>query len=224
MTKKERYTQVLSYLEKVSPPTDSELFFRNPFELLVAVVLSAQCTDKRVNMVVPDLFRDFPTPQLMAQSDPETMLRYIHSVSYPNSKAGYLVGLSKMIVERFGGEVPSTIEELTQLPGVGRKTANVVQAIAFGKPALAVDTHVFRVSHRLGLVPRTATTPYKVEMELMKHIPTENVSKAHFWLLYFGRYTCTSQRPKCATCALSTLCLYTKNKAAVDKMKGKTAK
>lgn len=224
MTKKERYAQVLSYLEKVSPATDSELFFRNPFELLVAVVLSAQCTDKRVNMVIPDLFRDFPTPQLMAQSDAETLLRYIHSVSYPNSKAAYLVGLSKMIVERFGGEVPSTIEELTQLPGVGRKTANVVQAIAFGKPALAVDTHVFRVSHRLGLVPKTAATPYKVEMELMKHIPTESVSKAHFWLLYFGRYTCTSQRPKCSTCALNTLCLYTKNKATVDKMKGKKVK
>lgn len=224
MTKKERYTLVLNYLEKVSPATDTELCFHNPFELIVAVVLSAQCTDKRVNMVVPELFKAFPTAQQMAQSDPETIVSYIHSVSYPNSKAKYLVGLSKMIVENFGGEVPSTIEELTRLPGVGRKTANVVQAIAFGKPALAVDTHVFRVSHRLGLVPQNANTPYKVEMELMKHIPTEKVSQAHFWLLYFGRYTCTSQRPKCDTCPLSQLCLYVKNKAAVDKIKVKRTK
>ena len=149
MKKSERYQIILDYLERVSPQTDTELFYRTPFELLVAVVLSAQCTDKRVNMVVQELFKDFPTPEKMARSDEETILSYIRSVSYPNSKAKYLIGLSRMLVEQFSGQVPSTIEELTQLPGVGRKTANVIQAIAFGKPALAVDTHVYRVSHRL---------------------------------------------------------------------------
>ena len=197
MKKSERYQIILDYLERVSPQTDTELFYHTPFELLVAVVLSAQCTDKRVNMVVQELFKDFPTPEKMARSDEETILSYIRSVSYPNSKAKYLIGLSRMLVEQFSGQVPSTIEELTQLPGVGRKTANVIQAIAFGKPALAVDTHVYRVSHRLNLVPETANTPYKVEMELMKHIPEARLSQAHFWLLYHGRYTCTSQRPKC---------------------------
>ena len=210
MTKKERYNEVLGYLSKISPPADTELFYHNPFELLVAVVLSAQCTDKRVNMVVKDLFRDFPTPQKMAQTDTETVLSYIHSISYPNSKAKYLVGLSKMLVNKFDSKVPSTVEELTLLPGVGRKTANVVQAIAFGKPALAVDTHVFRVSHRLGLVSKAANTPYKVEMELIKNIPTENIVQSHFWLLYFGRYTCTSQRPNCKDCKLKELCLFFK--------------
>lgn len=217
MTQKERYGEVLGYLKSVSPPTDTELFYHNPFELLVAVVLSAQCTDKRVNMVVGHLFHDFPTPQEMAESDAETMLEYIHSISYPNSKAKYLVGLSKMLVDRFDGKVPSTIEELTQLPGVGRKTANVVQAIAFGKPALAVDTHVFRVSHRLGLVPKTANTPYKVEQVLTKNIPTENIAQAHFWLLYFGRYTCTALRPHCEDCKLRGLCIFFKSQNRVDK-------
>lgn len=210
MTKSERYQNVLSYLERVSPQTDTELFYRTPFELLVAVVLSAQCTDKRVNLVVHDLFKEFPTPEKMAASDEETILTYIRSISYPNSKARYLIGLSRMIVERFSGQVPSTIEELTQLPGVGRKTANVIQAIAFGKPALAVDTHVYRVSHRLDMVPKSANTPYKVEMELIKHIPEAHISQAHFWLLYHGRYTCTSLRPKCSECGLNSICTYTK--------------
>lgn len=217
MKKSERYQIILDYLERVSPQTDTELFYRTPFELLVAVVLSAQCTDKRVNMVVQELFKDFPTPEKMARSDEETILSYIRSVSYPNSKVKYLIGLSRILVEQFSGQVPSTIEELTQLPGVGRKTANVIQAIAFGKPALAVDTHVYRVSHRLNLVPKTANTPYKVEMELMKHIPEARLSQAHFWLLYHGRYTCTSQRPKCPTCGLNTLCKHTYNKRTNNK-------
>jgi endonuclease-3 len=217
MKKSERYQIILDYLERVSPQTDTELFYRTPFELLVAVVLSAQCTDKRVNMVVQELFKDFPTPEKMGQSDEETILSYIRSVSYPNSKAKYLIGLSRILVEQFSGQVPSTIEELTQLPGVGRKTANVIQAIAFGKPALAVDTHVYRVSHRLNLVPETANTPYKVEMELMKHIPEARLSQAHFWLLYHGRYTCTSQRPKCSACGLNTLCKHTYNKRTNNK-------
>lgn len=206
MKKKERYEAVLSYLKSRTPLTDTELFYRNPFELLVAVVLSAQCTDKRVNIVTEDLFRDFPLPELMAKTDAETIFSYIHSVSYPNSKSKYLIGLSKILVNRFNGNVPSTIEELTQLPGVGRKTANVIQAIAFGKPAIAVDTHVFRVSHRLALVPKSANTPYKVEVELMKHIEPSNWAQAHFWLLYHGRYTCTSQRPKCEECSLKPYC------------------
>ena len=206
MKKSERYQIILDYLERVSPQTDTELFYRTPFELLVAVVLSAQCTDKRVNMVVQELFKDFPTPEKMARSDEETILSYIRSVSYPNSKAKYLIGLSRMLVEHFSGQVPSTIEELTQLPGVGRKTANVIQAIAFGKPALAVDTHVYRVSHRLGLVTKKDDTPYKVEKELMKHIPDEDIPRAHHWLLLHGRYVCTSRMPKCQKCELESIC------------------
>jgi len=206
MLKKERYEAVLACLKDTTPQTDTELCYHSPFELLVAVVLSAQCTDKRVNMVTERLFRDFPTPETMAQSDADTIFSYIRSVSYPNSKAKYLVGLSKLLVERFGGNVPSTIEELTMLPGVGRKTANVIQAIAFGKPAIAVDTHVFRVSHRLGLVSEDANTPFKVETELMKHIAPSEWAQAHFWLLYHGRYTCTSLRPKCDVCHLTSFC------------------
>lgn len=223
MTVKERYAQVLEHLRKLSPETDTELHYTSPFQLLVSVVLSAQCTDKRVNMVTPELFRVFPTAKAMAQSDEETIFSYIHSVSYPNSKARYLVGLSKMLVENYQGEVPDSIEELTKLPGVGRKTANVIQAIAFGKPALAVDTHVYRVSHRLGLVPTNANTPNKVEMELMKHITTEQVSSAHFWLLYYGRYTCTSQRPKCKSCQLTDICRYYKDEIKKKDL-GKVAK
>lgn len=203
---KERYDAVLTYLEKKTPQTDTELRFRNPFELLVAVVLSAQCTDQRVNIVTEKLFQEFPTPQKMSESDAETIFSYIRSISYPNSKSRYLAGLSKMLMEHFHGEVPTTTEELTQLPGVGRKTANVVQAIAFDKPAIAVDTHVFRVSHRLGLVHASANTPYKVEMELKKNIPTANWAPAHFWLLYHGRYTCTALHPKCSNCGLKQYC------------------
>lgn len=172
MRKKELYEHVLAYFERTMDATETELHFSNPFELLVAVVLSAQCTDKRINQVTPRLFADFPVPEAMAATTPEVIYDYIKSVSYPNNKAKHLVGLAKMLVERFGGEVPSTLEELTQLPGVGRKTANVIQAVAFGKAALAVDTHVFRVSHRLGLVPQRCTTPYSVEVELKNTYPS----------------------------------------------------
>ena len=186
--------------------TETELHFGNPFELLVAVVLSAQCTDKRINQVTPHLFADFPTPEAMAVTTPDVIYEYIRSVSYPNNKAKHLVGLSQMLVNRFNGQVPSTLEELTQLPGVGRKTANVVQAVAFGKAALAVDTHVFRVSHRLGLVPKRCTTPYSVEVELKKHIPNDLVASSHYWLLLLGRYTCTARNPKCSKCGLRDVC------------------
>lgn len=206
MRKKELYEHVLAYFERTMDATETELHFSNPFELLVAVVLSAQCTDKRINQVTPRLFADVPVPEAMAATTPEVIYDYIKSVSYPNNKAKHLVGLAKMLVERFGGEVPSTLEELTQLPGVGRKTANVIQAVAFGKAALAVDTHVFRVSHRLGLVPQRCTTPYSVEVELKKHIPEQLVASSHYWLLLHGRYTCLARKPKCDKCGLRDVC------------------
>lgn len=206
MRKKELYEQILAYFKATMDDTETELHFSNPFELLVAVILSAQCTDKRINQVTPTLFSDYPTPEAMAVSTPEVIYEYIRTVSYPNNKARHLVGMAQMLVKDFHGDVPSTLEELTRLPGVGRKTANVIQAVAFGKAALAVDTHVFRVSHRLGLVPKSCTTPYSVEMELKKHIPTDMVAASHYWLLLHGRYTCLARKPKCEKCGLSHLC------------------
>lgn len=202
----DRYKTVLEYFKKSLPDAASELNFTNPFELIVAVVLSAQCTDKRVNIVTPALFAAYPDAASMAKATIDDILRYISSVSYPNSKAQHILGLAKGLVSEFGGVVPQTMEELTRLPGVGRKTANVVLAVAFGKPAMPVDTHVFRVSHRLGLVPSTATTPAKVESLLVKHIPSEILSKAHHYLLLHGRYTCTALKPKCAECGLKSIC------------------
>ena len=206
MRKKELYEQILAYFKATMDDTETELHFSNPFELLVAVILSAQCTDKRINQVTPALFSDYPTPEAMAVSTPEVIYEYIRTVSYPNNKARHLVGMAQMLVKDFHGDVPSTLEELTRLPGVGRKTANVIQAVAFGKAALAVDTHVFRVSHRRGLVPKSCTTPYSVEMELKKHIPTDMVAASHYWLLLHGRYTCLARKPKCEKCGLSHLC------------------
>ncbi|MCQ2336245.1 MAG: endonuclease III [Paludibacteraceae bacterium] len=197
---------ILQYFESTMPDAASELNFRNPFELIVAVVLSAQCTDKRVNMVTPALFAAYPDAFAMAKATEAEILHYIGSVSYPNSKAAHILGLSKKLVSEFNGTVPSTMAELTTLPGVGRKTANVVMAVAFGKPAMPVDTHVFRVSHRLGLVPKTANTPEKVEAILTKRIPSEILSKAHHWLLLHGRYTCTARNPKCERCGLKEVC------------------
>lgn len=206
MKKQDLYDAVLAHFAATMPPTETELHFDSPFELLVAVVLSAQCTDRRINEVTPRLFRDFPTPEALAATTPEVVYDYIRSVSYPNNKARHLVGLARGLVERFGGQVPATMEELTSLPGVGRKTANVVLAIVFGQAALAVDTHVFRVSHRLGLVPARCTTPLSVELELRRHIPETQVAAAHFWLLHHGRYTCTARAPHCEKCPLNTLC------------------
>lgn len=207
---KNRYSIVVDYLSSILPDAESELQFRNPFELLVATMLSAQCTDKRVNMVTPKLFEAFPSAAEMSRAGGSDILPYIKSVSYPNSKAEHLAIMARELVEKFGGVVPQTMEELTQLPGVGRKTANVVMAVAFGKPAMPVDTHVFRVSHRLGLVTEKEDTPAKVEAVLTKNIPAEILSKAHHWFLLFGRYTCTARNPKCEGCGLKQICNFTR--------------
>ena len=206
MTLKQRYAAVLDYFREAMPVAETELYYRDPFSLLVAVMLSAQCTDKRVNLVTPALLAAYPTPQAMAAATPDDVFPYIRSVSYPNSKAAHLVGMAQMVVERFGGEVPDTLDELVQLPGVGRKTANVMQAVVWHRPAMAVDTHVFRVSHRLGLVPKSATTPYAVEQRLTRHIPEADIPTAHHWLILHGRYVCTARNPHCATCGLHAFC------------------
>lgn len=207
MTKKsDRYTFILNYFSKAQPDVESELNYRSAYELLVATMLAAQCTDKRVNMVTPALFAAYPTPADLAMATEEEVLTYIKSVSYPNSKARHLVQMAQTVVRDFQGEVPGTMEGLTSLPGVGRKTANVVLAFAFDQAAMPVDTHVFRVSHRLGLVPDSAKTPEAVEKELVKHFPEEYISRAHHWLLLHGRYICTARKPHCEECPLSTIC------------------
>ena len=206
MRKKELYDKVIAYFKEAMPVAETELDYDSPFSLLVAVILSAQCTDKRVNLVTPRLLHDYPTPEAMALATPEVIFEYIKSVSYPNNKAKHLVGMARMLMSDFGGEVPDTLEELVRLPGVGRKTANVIQSVVWGKAAFAVDTHVFRVSHRLGLVSARCTTPYSVEKELTRHIPGELIPIAHHWLILHGRYTCIARKPKCDTCGLATLC------------------
>ncbi|MBR3123407.1 MAG: endonuclease III [Prevotella sp.] len=206
MTKRERYSYILSYFREQMPVVTTELEFGNAFQLLCATLLSAQCTDKRINQVTPALFARYPSPAEMAKAEEEDVLEYIKSVSYPNSKAKHLVAMSRMIVSDFGGEVPSDMDDLVKLPGVGRKTANVMQAVWFGRAAMAVDTHVFRVSHRLGLVPAKANTPLKVEQELMKNIPADDVPDAHHWLLLHGRYVCTSRKPHCEKCPFESFC------------------
>ena len=206
MRRKERYERVLAYFNEKMPVVTTELEYGSVFQLLVAVILSAQCTDKRVNMVTPDLFKRFPDAKTMAASEEGEVFEYVKSVSYPNSKARHLVEMARMVTEEYGGEVPSDMDALLRLPGVGRKTANVIQAVAFSKATMAVDTHVFRVSHRLGLVPKSDNTPYKVEQTLVKNIPEAQIPLAHHWLLLHGRYVCTSQRPKCEKCDLAELC------------------
>lgn len=206
MTKKELYTRVFSYFRELHPDVTTELEFGSVFQLLVAVVLSAQCTDKRVNQVTPELFAHYPDARAMAEADEAEIYEYVKSVSYPNAKARHLVELSRMLVDEYGGEVPNDFDALLRLPGVGRKTANVMQAVAFGQSAMPVDTHVYRVSHRLGLVPSTADTPLKVEKMLVKHIPAEDLARAHHWLLLHGRYVCTSRKPHCDKCELSNIC------------------
>lgn len=206
MRKQELYNKVIEYFEKAMPVAETELHYSNPFELLIAVILSAQCTDKRVNMITPPLFHDFPTPEALAASTPEVIFEYIRSVSYPNNKAKHLVGMAKMLVSEYNSTVPDTLEKLIKLPGVGRKTANVIQSVVFNKAAMAVDTHVFRVSHRIGLVPKTCTTPLATENYLMKYIPKDIVPKAHHWLILHGRYVCTARSPKCEECGLNGIC------------------
>ena len=206
MKREDRYKAVLDYFERQMPEVSTELEFGSVFQLWVAVILSAQCTDKRINQVTPALFSRYPDARSMAQAEPEDLLEYISSVSYPNNKARHLVDMARTLTERHGGEVPCDMNQLLDLPGVGRKTANVIQAVAFGKSTMAVDTHVYRVSHRLGLVTRRENTPYKVEQMLMRNIPPEQIPLAHHWLLLHGRYVCTSQRPKCQKCELAALC------------------
>ncbi len=206
MTLQQRYDTILDYFSKTQPTADTELEFSSVFQLLIAVVLSAQCTDKRVNAVTPALFAAFPTPQKMALAEYDDVYEYIKSVSYPNAKSRHIVDLSKMIMSDFHGDVPDNMESLTQLPGVGRKTANVIMAVAFTKNAMPVDTHVYRVSHRLGLVNKRHNTPYKVEQELIRHIPNNMLSRAHHWLLLHGRYICKSLKPQCTKCPFNDYC------------------
>ena len=206
MNKKERYEKILGHFREKMPVITTELDFGSTFQLLVAVVLSAQCTDKRINQVTPDLFAHFPDAKSMAKAEEEDVFEWIKSVSYPNAKAKHLVEMARVLMDKFDGEVPSTLDELLTLPGVGRKTANVIQSVAFGKATLAVDTHVFRVAHRLGLVSKSDNTPYKVEMALTKYIPEEDIPNAHHWLLLHGRYVCTARKPHCDKCELASFC------------------
>ena len=206
MKREERYRMVLEHFRKEMPEVTTELEFGNVFQLLVAVVLSAQCTDKRINQVTPELFRRFPDARQMAQVEPDEVYEYIRSVSYPNAKARHLVEMARALVERHGGEVPADMNLLLDLPGVGRKTANVIQSVAFGQSTMAVDTHVYRVSHRLGLVSSRDNTPYKVEQTLIKNFPEADIPRAHHWLLLHGRYVCTSRSPHCDRCLLEAVC------------------
>ena len=206
MRKEDRYEKILAHFREQMPNVNTELEFGSVFQLLVAVVLSAQCTDKRINQVTPELFRHYPDAKAMSKAEPEDILEYIRSVSYPNSKATHLVEMARALVEHHNGKVPSDMNALLDLPGVGRKTANVIQSVAFGKSTLAVDTHVYRVAHRLGLVSRHDNTPFKVEQALVKHIPDEDIPNAHHWLLLHGRYVCTSRKPHCERCDLSDIC------------------
>jgi len=216
MLRKERYKLFLDYFTQNFPEPETELHYSNPYELLVAVILSAQCTDKRVNIVTPKLFERFPDPESLAASNAEEVFTYIRSISYPNNKAKHLVGMARMLVEQFHSEVPSTVEELQKMPGVGRKTANVIASVIFSMPAMAVDTHVFRVSRRLGLVPLTAKTPLAVEKELVSHIPKHLIHKAHHWLILHGRYVCTARNPQCFQCPLSPFCKYFEKNVKID--------
>lgn len=210
MTKKQRYQFVIDYFLEHAPEAETELIFDNPFQLLVAVILSAQCTDKRVNLTTPAIFEKFPDPYRMSKADFDDLFPLIRSISYPNNKTKHLLGMSKLLVEKFKGEVPMKVEELVQLPGVGRKTANVITSVIDAQPNMAVDTHVFRVSHRLGLV-KGATTPLAVEKQLIKHIPAPLVHRAHHWLILHGRYTCTARNPQCSNCGLKAACNYFNN-------------
>ena len=205
MTKKERYTYVLEYFKKNVPNAETELTYSNPYELIVAVVLSAQCTDKRVNMVTPALFKKYPEPKSLSKATVEDVFSLIKSISYPNNKAKHLVGLGQLLMSKFKGIVPSQVEDLVLLPGVGRKTANVVASVIFNQPKMAVDTHVFRVSARIGLTTNS-TTPLETEKQLVKHIPEELIHIAHHWLILHGRYVCTAKNPKCDICELKTAC------------------
>ncbi len=208
MNKKERFEAFVSYFKDAFPDPQTELNYNSPFELVVAVVLSAQCTDVRINKVTPGLFAAFPTAEYMSHGSFDEIFELIRSVSYPNNKAKHLMALSKMIMDDFGGEIPVKHEDLIKLQGVGRKTANVVVSVLYNEPAMAVDTHVFRVSKRLGLVTQTAKTPLEVEKQLVRHIPDEYIHKAHHWLILHGRYVCIARKPKCDECKITSFCKY----------------
>jgi endonuclease-3 len=208
MKQSERYALVLDYFSQTIPDAETELIYDNPFQLLVAVILSAQCTDKRVNLTTPAIFERYPDAGALAEADFDELFPLIKSISYPNNKTKHLLGMARMLIDKFSGEVPMTVDELVQLPGVGRKTANVITSVIDQQPNMAVDTHVFRVSHRLGLVPAKATTPLAVEKELLKYVPTELVHKAHHWLILHGRYTCLARNPLCDKCGLKNICRY----------------
>lgn len=208
MTKKERYLFILRYFQENVPNAETELLYDNPFQLLVAVILSAQCTDKRVNLTTPAIFEKYPNVTKLSNASFDELFPLIKSISYPNNKTKHLIGMAKMVVENFDGEIPMTVEELVKLPGVGRKTANVITSVIDQQPNMAVDTHVFRVSKRLGLVAQTASTPLAVEKELIKNIPAELIHKAHHWLILHGRYICLARAPKCSECGLTRECKF----------------
>ena len=207
MTIKERFSRTIEYFQTTFPVAETELDYKNPFELLVAVILSAQCTDKRVNIITPRLIEKYPDAASMSKAQPEEIFEFIKSCTYPNNKAKHLSGMSRMLISEFGGSVPSEPELLQRLPGVGRKSANVIASVVFRKPVMAVDTHVFRVSHRIGLV-KNAKTPLSVELQLTRHIPVELIHEAHHWLILHGRYVCKARNPLCDKCGLTDFCNY----------------
>ena len=211
MNKKELFERVIAYFQKEMPIAETELEYSNPYELLVAVILSAQCTDKRVNLMMPELLKRFPTPEMLAEVDSAEVFDYIRSCSYPNNKAKHLVGMARMLVDDFGGTVPDDIDELQKLPGVGRKTANVIASVVYNKPAMAVDTHVFRVAARIGL-STNSKTPLETERQLVEYFPEELLPLAHHWLILHGRYVCVARSPKCEKCGLTDVCKYFQKK------------
>jgi endonuclease-3 len=216
MTRKERYQFVIDYFLHHQPEAETELLYDNPYELLVAVILSAQCTDKRVNLTTPALFEKYPDLASLSKADPEKLLALIKSISYPNNKTKHLIGMANMVLEKFNGKIPMTVQELVQLPGVGRKTANVITSVIDQQPNMAVDTHVYRVSHRIGLVPSTASTPLAVEKELVKYFPVELIHKSHHWLILHGRYICVARTPRCEQCGVRSVCKYYNNLRKAD--------
>ena len=218
MTKKERYEFVIDYFQKHLPEAETELDYEDPYELIVAVILSAQCTDKRVNMTTPAIFKKFPDVFSLSKTNFDELFPFIKSISYPNNKTKHLIAMAKMVMEKFDGKIPMTVDELIQLPGVGRKTANVITSVVDKQPNMAVDTHVFRVSKRIGLVSASANTPFIVEKELVKNIPKELIHKAHHWLILHGRYICVARNPKCNECGVRPACRYfSMNKAVLLK-------
>lgn len=218
MTTKERYRGVIEWFRENMPTAQTELHYSNPYQLLVAVILSAQCTDKRVNIVTPALFEAFPTPDSLAAATPDEVFPYIKSVTFPNNKTKSLIGMARRLVENFGGDVPSDIDSLVTLPGVGRKTANVILSVVYDKPAMAVDTHVFRVSNRIGLT-KDSPNPYATEKTLVKNIPEEFVATAHHWLILHGRYVCTARNPHCDECGITAYCRHFAAQARLPKSK-----